>query len=755
MTRRSSHLFTGRPTPMCIVAITGLFCAAAGGVSVATAEINWSIYRPTNTGILGDQNLTLYVDDQDRPWIAGYDPFRILGGMSRKNADGTWTALTNDVDAIYPQLSFPLFYDIAIAPSGVIWIGNVDGLLSYDPGIGDASFKRFDNTNSPLPYGTVYDVAVAPDGTIWCAVHDISTVFGGLAQYNPATNAWNVWDSNMPWASACGMCTAVDNLEIQTDLAGGGYTVWFDGDGGGFGYMGMASYHNGSFTWYGMPSSLPQNAPITPTGLFSNRSISPQNELLMTTNLGFAKRSPTGSYSLLPPPPISSIDFSVIVPLNNGRMAAGSYTGDLFVFEDGVWQFKGNWNGNHTYSIDEESNGALWICGLGGAARYANGQFQRYRVTNTGPVGFFQDAVAFGADGSVYLDGNAGPGYGGFEIFNGTTWTCVNDYNYGLGPAWGQASDDVAGLCSRANGHLAIAPNGIQGVLDWDGSNYTVLIPNGFAVNYVTEDTLGRLWAAPYDENTLHRVISPGQWVTYSSGNSPLYPGNIVGVVPDPKAPGFVWTATLFGLVHTDGQKWNLYPSDLLGLNPSSSINCLDRAPDGTLWVGSGQGLFHFNPATSGFVRYTTANSGLISDQIHKVHVAPDSSVWVANQSLIYPYPGGLSHLKGSDWTTYTTANSPLRHPQNGFLDSRPVEGGYELWVGMMSEGVARLFVPIPPIPGDLDGDGDVDAADREIFISVLIGHDSDPQHVLRADLSHDNVADGEDVRLFITAFLQ
>src|SRR6185503_7931340 len=149
--------------------------------------------------------------------------------------------------------------------------------------------------------------------------------------------------------------------------------------------------------------------------------------------------------------------------------------------------YLGNWNGNHTYALDEESNGAIWVSGIGGSGRYSKGQWQRYRMTNTGIVGYFDDTCAFGPDGTVYLDGNAGAGYGGFEMFDGTHWTCVNNFNYGLGPTWDAQTDDVQAMHGRANGHMLISPTG-QGLLDWDGGAGTVLVPQGFEVIAVTED---------------------------------------------------------------------------------------------------------------------------------------------------------------------------------------------------------------------------------------------------------------------------
>ncbi|MBK8268774.1 MAG: hypothetical protein IPK83_10920 [Planctomycetes bacterium] len=151
------------------------------------------------------------------------------------------------------------------------------------------------------------------------------------------------------------------------------------------------------------------------------------------------------------------------------------------------------WGGGGS-SFAEESTGALWVAGAGGAARFdfETWSWRRHRFTNSSMISYFVEAISFGPTGEVYLNGNAAPGMGGFNVFDGSDWVGVNDFNYGFGPAWGLPSDDASALCIRSNGNVAIIPTG-QSVFDWDGFGYSPLIPDGYGPRRVVEDGLGRL----------------------------------------------------------------------------------------------------------------------------------------------------------------------------------------------------------------------------------------------------------------------
>lgn len=736
------------------------FTCLAAPAALFAVQPEWRFYKPSNTGVPGDYTHVVFIDREQRPWIPAYIPIWEEGGIARfDEASNTWLTISN-VD--YPAITSPRFNDIVQDASGMMWIATQDGLLRMDPDIGGPSIVRFGPENTPLPADEIGDLAHAPDGSIWMAIDDVSggDPPGGLVRFQPATNQWTVYTTanGLPWGPQWPNWNSVANVAVVEDAGGDGYTVWFNSP-----YFGMATWREGVFQYFGDPHDIPPGAPTTPIGLTGNSSAGPEGELWVWTNNGLACRNPDGSLMLSGAPPGMDTEISVVTPLSGGRAMMGTYYSDVFLFEPGRgWQWLGAWATSHTYSFAEAANGDVWVGGIGGSARLRDGFWQRFRLTNTGMLSYWVEAIEFAPDGRVFVNANAAAGIGGFDIFDGERWTCVNNYNYGLGPAWGLPSDNTQAFCYRENGELALSPSGAQGMLDWDGQTYTYMVPQYEEVTDIEEDTLGRLWAAqPWYTKGLHRFDGE-QHVFYTSQNSPLPEMEISKLAVDRADAGFIWLSTMVSVIHTDGQTWQTYPRELLGLTQWSLghfINTFDVAEDGKLWIGTGQGLYHFDPATSQYTRYHRGNTpALPSSEVFHVLVAPDQSVWINTFDSVYPYPGGLTRFDGQEWTLWQQGSSPLPHNQTWALEAREVSGGYEVWVGTASEGIAVMTVNTGPaaLPGDMNCDGLVSVSDISGFVLALTDPSGYAAQFPQCDVQNGDInADGQvsvsDIGPFVT----
>lgn len=694
---------------------TMIALTAAGESAAAPGDVSWELIRPTNTGIPGDFCYSLFIDDDDSPWISGFTTFWEEGGVSHFDGN-VWRVLGNvDCD----QITTPRFREIVKTDDGIRWIATGDGLLRFDPTEEPWCVTRLHTGNTPMPADGIEDIAVAPDGSLWLALD--GSPQGGLAHYVPASDTWQIWDTGngIPWDAVWNW---VDYVAVQPNVDDG-YTVWL-----GNGPMGLASFSDGQWTWYG--GSNPPNLDPLPIDVYGERSVDDHGNMLLQTDKGFALRAPDGTYTMLPLPPGGASTLDI---LGSGRVVAA--TGTSFSVWDGSWTSLGPWGGNSSMSFGEESNGAIWVCGTGGAARYADGLWQRYRVTNTGMLDFWHRGIAFAPNGDVAMSANAAPGVGGFDILHpDRSWTNANIYTYGLGQPWPFPCDNTDAVAYRSNGNLLFAPTN-NGLREFDGDHYIDRIISA-SIEHIEIAGNGRAWAATgragptagvYPEN------ADGTWTQSFGYNDGVPTADILGLVADPLDPDKVFIAGQFGIAHTDGVTWEMIPREAIGLTLNTTSHLLlsfDVGLDGTLWIGAaGMGLYEYDMSSGTYNRYDTTNTPIPASVVQDIEIAPDGSLWVSVMDLQnFPYPGGVVHYKDGVWRVWSEGSSPLPHNQVWDLETRPVAGGYEVWIACASEAIAVITVQGEDLscnPADLaEPFGVLDIDDVLFFLDAFVQSD-------------------------------
>ena len=697
-------------------AIAACVAFIATAAPAQETQYSWRYYRPGNTGIQGDYCDALWIGADDDPWIGGYDPSFEEGGIAKfVQAENRWINISN-VD--YPVIGHPddtgttRVRDITADADGNLWMGTGCGVLKFNPSIGPASLTRYGADNSPWPGGWVTNIEIAPDGSIWASGYSTAWGGGGLMRFNPATSAWTYLGSNWP-----------EVLAIQPK-PGGGYYVWAADGPGTTGLtqrfdsttQTWATFHSTS----GMPRNLPGNKCVDPAGnMWIYRVLGDGFNTVMDC------RRPDGTWIGVPTLP----DGGSVTRAFATNQALTVSNGQVWRFNGSSWTALGNWgNIDWTYDLAIDSVGAVWACGVGGAAKRdaTTGLWQRYRITNTGNFDSFnRDLTIDPVLGHMYTGANAGSGVGGMTRFDGQRWAGWNQVTYGLGWNWPFQNDSCNALAYRAsNGRVVVSPlEWLYGIHEWNGTNFTMLMLDGGAER-MCEDSLGRLWVLGEYFNLQYYNGSTWTQVGITAWGSKIQ--------KDPDLAGAVWATTGHEIVRTDGvYRFSRLIDDFSELTTQSdTFSGLAAAPNGIAWIGatvqygaggSGGALIRID-SNSGAYQMLRYDQGwpLPGMFVSPLAVTPDGRVWMQYDTDYLTAQRGLCWYDPADGSVGVFPAPAGGEPQWGGLPHAAIEdcevlevpGGYELWMGCVSRGIAVLSVTKPPVTGDTNGDGVVNVID-------------------------------------------
>lgn len=444
--------------------------------------------------------------------------------------------------------------EVLVDSAGDLWIGAKEGVQHFD----GTTWTTFDTSNSPLPNNVVYAIVEDLDGDMWFGTgHGCAELVG---------TTWSVF------TDLGGGATNVAVRGIDVDSSN---RIWTANNPSDYGDPGGVSMYDGA-TW-----------------------------------------------TRLDPDPGGIGQYFLSLTVDDGdKVWAGSWTNWVFVYD-----------------------GVGWV---------------HYDSGNSGLVGKNIEAFEVDGDGTVWIGSHesfGSPAPQGVTSFDGTTWTTYTPSDSGLPESF------VYSISSTAGGALYFGTGG-HGTASFDGANWdyyeTSNEPHCNWINAIADGEVGWLSSATYFGTEFYgvAVLSGGDWSSYWTDNSGLGDNSVNDVHVD---DGFLWAGCQYsGLWKYDGTSWVGYDTGNSGLLGDIVLS-VDTDSAGVVWLGNagwdgpnGQdGAVAKFDGTS-WTNYYLANSGLIDDDNLEVRVAPDDTIWIGTEE-------GISHFDGaSSWTNYDIGNSGL-----------------------------------------------------------------------------------------------
>lgn len=235
------------------------------------------------------------------------------------------------------------------------------------------------------------------------------------------------------------------------------------------------------------------------------------------------------------------------------------------------------------------------------------------------------------------------------------------------------------------------------------------------------------------------------------------------------------------GVVLNSTQQVVGYESPSAALGGWRAFSFFNSHQSGSLTLDDNVGTFRINSTGLGQVSigwgWRVTPGGLVANTPNQLnqnwsgysgirfHISQSMARLQLQAQLITVIPNNSRSSSTPIITTTTTGSSVFDMPFSAFTSM--YNGGMvlsdvdfvlvTLWNGFVGNTVAidRIeLIPNPEVPGDIDGDGDVDLIDADLFAAVLTDQDADPMHVARSDLNDDESVDGLDIQPMTAAIL-
>ena len=566
----------------------------------------------------------------------------------------TWTTYANST-----------FVGGIAADGNEVWAGTDGGLLRWD--IASATYQKY-TTSEGLADQWIKDVLVDSTGGVWIGTKEGVQHFDGTV--------WTTYNtSNSPLPNNVVYAIAED---IDRDM-------WF---GTAHGCAELAGTTWSVFTDLGGGAT---NVAVRGIDVDSSNQIWTANNPTDYGDPGGVSMYDGATWTRLDPAPDSIGQYFISLAVDNeDNVWAGNWTKWVFVYDGSVWTNYDSTNsglvGKNIEAFEVDGDGTVWIGNhesFGtpvpqGVTTFDGTTWTTYTPANSGLPESFVYSISSTGDNLYFGTGGIGT-----ASFDGATWEY---YETSDEPHCNWINTIDSGEVGLSASALYFGTEFYGVAVFSDGLWSSIWTDNsGLGDNYVNDVHVddGALWVGCQYSGLWE--YNGTTWVGYNTGNSGLL-GDIVLSV-DTDSAGVVWLGNVGwdgpngqdgALVEFDGSSWTTYYLANSGLIDDDNLQ-VKVAPDDTIWIGTEEGISHFDGASS-WTNYDTANSGLIENHVQAIAFDSSNGKWFGTR-------GGISHLDGTGaWTSYTTADGL---PGNDIRDIM-INDSDEVWAAT-NAGAAML----------------------------------------------------------------
>ncbi|MDP2303796.1 MAG: two-component regulator propeller domain-containing protein [Ignavibacteria bacterium] len=296
------------------------------------------------------------------------------------------------------------------------------------------------------------------------------------------------------------------------------------------------------------------------------------------------------------------------------------------------WKIWKTANGLPTGSIVDltfDNSGSLWIStNGGGVAKLTNNTFQIFNSSNSGLPSNFIRQVFFDHVGNTWVATSLG-----IAKYDGASWTKFTTANTNI-------IDNFITSITQDKNNVLWFGTASGGLVSFDGVRFKVFTKrnSGIPSDYITSivvDASNNKWIGTYGEGLVK--FDDVNWEVFHQINSSLMNNYINHLYLDQQ--GMIWiasgtTVSPGTLSKYDGTNFRHYFNSSFLI-----INKITSAVDGTLWVGTSTGLYHF--VNNNWITYSVQNSGLPNNSVTAITIDNEGNKWAGGSSGLAKYIGG------------------------------------------------------------------------------------------------------------------